>query len=207
MAETLYNPSSSGYTSDSFASWEGALDSEIGKNSWSISTSTAIQGDNNQLINGNYYMNYYGIIYFDFAAIRAMNVNYYPAKIRILLHSHTGAVKTIHIHMGKGMAKDSYYSTDRPVDATGTAYKSVQCAANSWCELDVTDPAWLTALVDANTTCFYININPSGSNPYGEGYAIFFGLDRRDGFERVRDRLPHPAAGSVVACTQPADPL
>ena len=177
MAEIKYTPSSSGYTSDKwFIDMFDAYYEYQGKNGWSTASSTIIQGSvlpaypNQDFKN----CNYYGILYFDFAAFRAKNVTHYPARIRLRLKSHVGSSRMLYIRMGKGIAKDTYVSGTRPVDADngegGTlTYKNVTCAANSWCELSTTDADWLKALVDPDTTCFYINRNPSGTSPAGDG--------------------------------------
>ncbi len=148
MAETKYTPSSSGYTS-----------SNVG---WSTSTSTIIQGSSGT------YTNYYGIVYFDFAAIRAKNANYYPARIRVRLKSHVSYARTIRLYVGQGMGKDTYAYGERPRAATGTSYKEASCAENGWAEFSITDPAWLFAMVVSTTTCLYINRGDSSAS-YWEG--------------------------------------
>ena len=160
MAEQKYSPSSSGYSSDRFVPDGWYHD---GKNSWTTNTSTIIQGSSSGYYSDTwYYVNYYGVMYFDFATIRAKNVTHYPARIRLRLKSHVSSTRTVYVHMGKGMAKDTFTSGTRPTDATGTSVKTVSCAGNSWCEINTTDSTWLNALVDSNTTCFYTNVHASG---------------------------------------------
>ena len=159
MAETLYTPSSSGYASDWFTVNEYNNPVYAGKNGWSTSTSTIIQGGSN----GAGSFHYYGIIYFDFAAMRTKGQTHKPKAIRIRLKSHVGSDKTIYLHIGKGMAKDSFSFSDRPTDADGTSVKTFSCSANAWGEIVVTDAAWLDALLNPGTTCFYINRYATGS--------------------------------------------
>lgn len=163
MSETQYFASTSGYASDS---WQGEGDYFIGKNSWSTGSSTMIQGGNVGGSGEVAWVNYYGVVFFDFAAIRGMSATNILTNIRIRLHSHTSATRTIHIHLGKGMPKDIYSSGARPTDATGTSCKTVSCASNGWCQISTNDTAWLTAMLDSSTTCFYVNTYPSGTNTF-----------------------------------------
>jgi hypothetical protein len=185
--ETRYYASSSGYASQS---WNGET-GEISTNGWSTSTSTLIQGGGVGGSGNSLWINYYGICYLKkgsgasapdtndaFAEIRAKNITHIPTRIRIRFKSHYGATRTLYVHMGKGMSKDTFSpSSARPTDANGTSYKTVSCPANSWCELIVTDAAWLAALVDPTTTCFYINRYPNGSGYHSNDSSYYCELD------------------------------
>jgi hypothetical protein len=171
--EVRYYASTSGYTSDLYGTVGEYYFSS--KNAWSTSTSTIIQGGVD-LGDGTARFNYYGIMYFKvsatnnsdaFAAIRTKNITHYPTRIRLRMKSHYGATRTLYVHIGKGMAKDTFSASARPVNADGASVKTISCSANSWCELNTTDSTWLAALVDPDTTCFYINRYPSG---YGDGF-------------------------------------
>lgn len=145
MAETLYSGSTSGYTSTGLG--------------WSTSSSSLIQGSTGT------YTNYYGILYLDFAAFRTKaNSGFYPAKLRLRLKAHTTGTDIVRLYMGKGMAKDDYTSGARPSAANGTTYKELSVGDNAWGEWSVTDPTWLAALLDATTTCFYINRGSDATN-------------------------------------------
>ncbi len=180
MAETPYTPSSSGFTSDSwFIDRFDNYYNYQGKNGWSTGTSTMVQGSTQPSDPGGqgyHNCNFYGVAYFDFAALRTKAQTHTPKSIRIWLKSHTSANRTVYLHMGKGMAKDSYTSGARPTDATGTSVKTFSIASNAAGEITITDTAWLAALVDPTTTCIYVNNLESGTKPTDPGaYCEFDG--------------------------------
>lgn len=169
MAEELYYPSSTGRAYDAFAAEGDYFFRFHHRSSWSHPTYVSQGG----VYNGDWlepiHCNYYGIIYFDFEAIRQKAESHIPTRIRIRLHSATPHKRTVFVHMGKGMAKDTYATDQRPVDATGTERKSVSCDGNSWCQINTDDEAWLAALLDENTTCIYINYTPTEYTPTPSG--------------------------------------
>jgi hypothetical protein len=212
LAETLtYYPSSSGYSSDT-ATHDG-VQWQLAAGSWFDATTTMVQGDAEQIPISDGHYNYYGIAYFDFDSIRTKNVTHYPTRIRIRLKSKTGSTRTAYIHLGKGMATDSYSYGARPVNADNggisLTYKTVSCPANSWCEINTTDANWLGAIVDSNTTCIYVNVKATATDemgPHSDPYIEFNGSSTAYKPELIiewqsRNTAPNPPSSITITPT------
>lgn len=214
MAETQYYAKSSGYTSDHF--YTDSVDGSphfSGKNGWTTSTGTVIQGSmaKPEVFGSDYNANYYGLMFLKdgagnnaFDTIRTANINNTPNYIRIRIHSQYSATKTVYLHLGSGVSYNSFASGSRPVDCVGCGAKTLSIPANGWGEITITDAAWLAALASTSAVCLYINHYPSGHSPdsgyYFEGDGA---LDGSNAFQMFVDwtprgpRLSDPAIGTI----------
>lgn len=148
MAVTNYNVSSSGYAQQGLG--------------WSTGTGSVIQGS---LSSGGWY-NYYGVMFFDFAAIRNTNVAYRPKSITVTIPSNVNYSRSVSLYIGSGMAKDTWTSGSRPTALAGPITVSVP--ANGTATFTTTNSTWLSALVNSSATCLYINAGNDDAK-YWEG--------------------------------------
>lgn len=115
---------------------------------WVINTKTLIQGSSQN------FSTYYGVAFYDFAAFRTQGVTHKPISITMTLAPNGSWDANVQLYMGGGMPKDVFTYGSRPTAMVSPQTVFVDRGESA--VFHITDPSWLDALLNTETTCFYI---------------------------------------------------